>query len=506
MLKRLLGALAASLTKQKDSRSVSPLALAAKQVNKKVPSAIDPYRTLNTVESSETRTTLGDSYVVQAALQRAVEHDPTNMDARFQLGLQYYFLEEYDKALQVFIPATRISSNPGPFFRNIIGICRTLGRIEDMEGYCHDHLRHDPRNVHAWIEYAHAASLNQNPELAMQRLDQALKLDPDNARAHVGKAAIFLKQGLFREGWEHYEKGVCVRIADRSGVAIRPWSGYPLGDETLLIFGEQGLGDELLFASCLPDVLRLSNGCYFVCMPQLVELFSYSFPAAKILPFTLNAEKNWIVGAPQTSFQIPMGSLPTLFRADASMFPKVGGYLKAPERRARPWRRRLAECGRGMKIGISWRGGTRDTNIRLRSVDLSKWGAIFRSRDAIFVNLQYNYQDSELLECENVHGKKLHTFPDALKDFTETAALVSSLDLVISVPTSVVTLANGLNIPVWVMVPAYSGWMFPYSGDKSVWFPTARLFRQSKLLEWDVVVDEVGHALSAFSEPSVIDA
>jgi hypothetical protein len=204
-----------------------------------------------------------------------------------------------------------------------------------------------------------------------------------------------------------------------------------------------------------------------------------------------DADPDWLARVGGVDFQVATGSLPGFFRRAATHFPQHGGYLHADPARVEQWRGRLSKLDGGARIGISWRGGTPSTRGRLRSIALAQLLPFLKCKEAVFVSLQYGATGTEREALLQAAGVRLHHWQEAIDDYDETAALVSALDLVISVQTAVVHLAGALGKPVWVMVPAVAEWRYLQSGDTMPWYPSVRLFRQSRADDWKPVIDSV---------------
>jgi hypothetical protein len=152
-----------------------------------------------------------------------------------------------------------------------------------------------------------------------------------------------------------------------------------------------------------------------------------------------------------------------------------------------------------IRVGISWKGGTASTWGQLRSIALAELLPFLRREDAVFVSLQYGASSTEIEALLQVAGMRVHHWQEAIDDYDETAALVSALDLVISVQTAVVHLAGALGKPVWAMVPAVAEWRYLQSGDTMPWYPSVRLFRQSRADDWKPVIDSVTTELAQWA-------
>jgi hypothetical protein len=190
-----------------------------------------------------------------------------------------------------------------------------------------------------------------------------------------------------------------------------------------------------------------------------------------------------------------MGSVPQYLRQTYADFPRHSGYLKADPERVQRWRERLAALGGGLKVGISWQGGAVKTRRAVRSLALAQWLPILRAAGARFVNLQYTDCSGEIAEFKAASGIELVDWPEVREDYEDTAALVSALDLVISVCTAVIHLGGALGKPVWVMAPYSPEWRYGIAGEEMPWYPSVRVFRQPRYGEWEPVIERVADEL-----------
>lgn len=332
---------------------------------------------------------------------------------------------------------------------------------------------------------------------ALNCYDQSIELQADPKLKGVPRfhrALARLLTGDF-SAWPDYE----IRLQDeelpqRERVFPR-WDGDALKGRTILVRGEQGLGDEIMFASCLPDVISRAGHCVIECAPKLERIFRRSFPAATVYAATAVREALDEAATADIDCEVPVGSLPLYFRRQVADFPRHRGYLQADCARVEYWKQRLASLGAGIKVGISWRGGSLQTRSPLRSIPLEQWFPILRAGGAQFVSLQYDASGNELDRFRADCGIDVKHWPDAIADYDETAALVSALDLTISVCTAVIHLGGALGRPVWVMAPHSPEWRYGFTGETMPWYPSAHLFRQSQFGVWDPVIKRVAEAL-----------
>jgi tetratricopeptide (TPR) repeat protein len=376
-------------------------------------------------------------------------------------------------------------------------LCRELGDFERGAEHIRAALRLVPDDPDALCNYSMVLIQEGRSDEALAICDQQLAANPDLHEARLNRAIAMLKLGRFAEAWPDYEarKFTHSNYVPRS-LPLPEWRGQVLRDKRLLVYAEQGLGDQIMFASCLPDLLPQVGGCVIECAPRLVPIFRRSFPAARIEPQARDdASLASLVQAARFDYQVAIGSLPGYFRRNWSDFPRHSDYLHADAARVAYWKDRLGALGPGLKVGLSWFGGAASTRRDARSTQLQDWLPVLSQASCSFVSLQYGdvNGDSEMVSRE--HQVKIHNWSAAIDDYDETAALVTALDLVISVQTAVVHLAGALGKPAWVLVPAVPEWRYLQSGDSVPWYPSVRLFRQAEPYSWSGVFERIESAL-----------
>ena len=393
---------------------------------------------------------------------QAVERDRTSYEAILCLGLANQKLHQPERALACYGSASLMRPDDAELHDVRGATFQEMGRLDD-----------------AFAEY-----------------DRALALRPDFPLALFHRALARLLVQDFERGWPDYElRRLGANRASFQAVAPR-WDGTPPAGRTILIRREQGLGDEIMFASMLPELIGMAGHCIVECDPQLSTLFARSFPAATVFGANPDSSLAPRIGPRGIDFDIEMGSLPLFLRRRAADFPRHQGYLKAAPERIAHWRERLAQLGPGLKVGISWTGGVRKTRRGLRSIALPEWLPVLSVPGARFVSLQYTLEAArEAAALEARHGIRIEHWPEAIEDYDETAALVCALDLVVSVCTSVVHLGGALGRPVWVMAPYSPEWRYGFRGETMPWYPSVRMFRSPAFGQWQPVIESVTEAL-----------
>ncbi len=460
-----------------------------------------------------------------ACFNRVLQYRHDDADAHNDLGLSYLGLGRSDDAMDAFVLALHFRPQfPQAFYNMALAALqrgaineavpcleRALGLNPDFAaayntlGYVLSHQAGDfetgaahirkalelsPTDPDVLCNYSAVLAQEGRAEEALEICQQLLATHPEMHEARLNRALARLKLGRFDDGWPDYEARKSARgnYVPRA-LPLPEWRGQSLRDKKLLIYAEQGLGDQIMFASCVPDVLTAVKSCMIECAPPLVPLFRRSFPSAALESQAQgDAGLARLAQAAGIDYQVAIGSLPAQFRKRNSDFPRHAGYLHADAARIDYWRNRLDALGPGLKIGISWSGGAPSTRGASRSTRLAEWLPILQQAACHFVNLQYGNVGDELQAISRERQIVIHDWPEAIENYDETAALVTALDLVISVQTALVHLAGALGKPVWVILQAACEWRYGGQGETMPWYPGVRLLRQPRPGDWHSVV------------------
>ena len=417
-------------------------------------------------DNGAVRNALGAAHVECGDTARAVEHfrraialDPDNTDAHSNLGyLLFGQMESYAEGAALVDRAIALGA----------------------------------QSAKARLNWAMVLQLRGEVDRALEVYDELLDRDPDFAQARLNRGLILLARGDFERGWTEYEARKETPGFPQAAVAAPEWDGSDLSGKRIAIYPEQGLGDEIMFASCVPDVLYRARSATLVCHPKLERLYRRSFPAATVL-----AQRDGIKLPAEVDWSARIGSLPRFLRSDLARFPAHDGYLRADPERVRYWRERLAALPGKRKVGIAWRGGLPSTRRNLRSIPLAEWDAVLGVPDVDFVSLQHTDCADEIAAAEESMNARVHHWPEALADYDETAALVSALDLVVSVQTAMVHLCGALGVPAWALIPETPEWRYGESGESMPWYPSVRLVRKAAGEAWPAVIARVAQRLAA---------
>lgn len=374
---------------------------------------------------------------------------------------------------------------------------------------CFDRLtadrRHYPSLFHRMAVCCSALGLD---ERARELFEAALNQEPDDL-THWEYAHFLLSREKFAEGWSHYAH----RFACGKKISVfcaqypyPQWDGKAHGNSVLLVHGEQGYGDEIMFASFLPGAMELTalRGMEIVlaCRPALVRLFEASFPGLTVIQHQVDmpADISGLAAGADKIFQCPIGNLPLHVGPLPEQPPQA--YLTAPDELVSAFNARLAQLpGKPrLKVGLMWGAnpGVKSQHGQQRNLPVRLLDRLAGLRGVRFISLQNAERGDEIADAPELDcidpSRSLHNFAD-------TAGLIANVDLVISVCTSVAHLAAAMGKETWVLLQQRAEWRWGREREDAVWYPHVRLFRQAEPGDWHGVMREVRTALETRLTP-----
>jgi len=413
----------------------------------------------------------------EAALRRALAAVRDFPEALNSLGTALAARRASAEAEECYRSALALDPNYAEVHNNLGTLLEAEGRFAEAEQALGEALRLRP-------DYAEAASNLGNVLVALGRLDEAerayllaLRLRPGEAESEYNLGVALLSAGRLREGWAGYERRWDRRGAARRDFAAPLWDGEELGERTLLVHAEQGLGDTIQFCRFLP--LLRARHIIFEAPKPLARLFAGQRLATRVVAS----------GDPLPPFDVhcPLMSLPHRLVTTLETIPAAIPYLAADPGLVASWAARLALLP-GVKVGLVWAGNPDFAADARRSIDPALLSPLLDLPGANFVSLQVRARSP---------APTLADWTGEIEDFADTAALVAALDLVIGVDTASVHLAGALGKPVWLLNRFDSCWRWLRDRPDSPWYPTLRQFRQASPGDWAGVIGAVRSALAA---------
>jgi tetratricopeptide (TPR) repeat protein len=420
--------------------------------------------------------------------QQVLARMPNDLEARLNGGLARAMLGFPQQALADFDAALQLApGHPGVHYNRGVALLR-LGRYAEAIDACDRALAVAPEHPSAWLNRGRALAQLNRPDDAIVSYGKALAIRKDYADAHFNSALALLTRGEYHGGFQEYEwrwRRTGMPAQKSRGKLL--WLGeYPLARKSILLHAEQGLGDTIQFARYVPRLAASGATVVLEVQPELKSLMKTLEGAATVI-----ARDEPL---PPFDVHCPLGSLPLALKTEPSAVPAQIPYLAADDMRRAKWSARIETLPRP-RIAIAWSGNPSHDNDRNRSIAFARLAPLFAA-PASFVSIQRDVRGEDAAPFAS--EKRVTHIGDELEDFSDTAAVLALCDLVIVVDTAPVHLAGAMGRPVWVLVPFAPDWRWGRDGETTPWYPTARLFRQTSLDDWDGVIARVGDELRRF--------
>lgn len=419
--------------------------------------------------------------------------DPANADCLHLLGMVAFQTGRHQEAAELIRKAISIHKRAVSYHSNLGNVLQAQGKLDEAEVCYRKALEIKPGQAEVHLNLGHILRAQGHVDSALACYRQSLALKPGLAEAQAAESMALLLKGDFAAGWQQFESRWDTQDYDT------PLRTYPQplwhGDDLpgrLLIWGEQGVGDEIMFAGLVPDVVRAGHRCVLDCDPRLKPLFARSFPNVQVISGYDPARDLEL----DIAAHLSSGSLPGLFRTSNESFAEATSpYLFAdPAKRQRF--RSSYDDGR-LLVGLAWHTTNRKSGS-VRSIDLSLFAPLFSLPSIRWISLQYGDHDRIQDEADAARVPLLiEREIDQFKDMDSFAAQIAAMDLVVTIDNSTAHLAAALGVPTWILLPFAPDWRWLLAGDVSPWYPPMRLFRQHRIGDWHSVLLRVEYALAA---------
>jgi len=369
-------------------------------------------------------------------------------------------------------------------------VAMAQGRLSDVERHGRGVIVLAPDSVQGYALVANARVHQGRPQGGIAPYSRALQIEPDNSGLRVNRGVARLLLGEMAGGWDdlaaHWQSMTPPEVGDR----LPRWSGAAIPAGRLLVVGQPGVGDEILFARLIPDLAEAGIACRLVCDPRLVSLLRRSLSGTEVVA---RADSPSAMAAPALAMdsvaQVQASDLPRYLRRRPEDFDRQRPYLAADPHKLAALRARHSDAR--LRVGLSWRSvasETRSLGLEQLATALAPGLAAAGGR---LISLQYGVDDQERRFAGLFHEASI----DPSSDLDGFAALVAAMDLVITIDNTTAHIAGGLGVPGWVLLPFMPAWFWGVAGATTPWYPTLRLFRQATPGDWTGVLAEVSKAL-----------
>jgi tetratricopeptide (TPR) repeat protein len=472
-----------------------------------------------------------------ASYRKAIAILPNLATAHSNLGSALRVLGQLKDGKASLQMAIRLEPDMASAHVNLGNIMKDMGRNEDAEASYRSGLNLDPNNSDALTNigslleeqnhdaesidyYRKAIAIDPDSEIAHKNMANvlyktgslseaenvyrhALELNPKYKDTEFGLSLTLLSLGQLKEGWLRYESrfNLLNVVSDTFSIsnsfnraitdfAQPEWNGSALVEKSIILWGDQGLGDEVRFASIIPDLQRTGAKITIECDKRLTDIFARSFPEATILAYEHGGAAN---NPKEFDYQCPLTGLARFFRNDYESFANDGnGHLKADPALTTFWKKRLKDIGPQPKIGISWNSPVKVTGRVNHYASIEELSPILNTSGIDFVNLQSHESNEDLAKARKQFGVEIHTWNDLdyKNDLNGIAALTSNLDLVISFPTFSAELAGSLGVPTLCFVSHKNSFEELGSND-NIWYHNTHHISKNRNDPWQPVFEKI---------------
>ena len=442
----------------------------------------------------------GELELAIQAYHKAIEIQPNYVEVYNNLGIALKGQGELELAIQAYHKAIEIQPTHIEAHNNIGNTYQEQGKLEESVQAYHKAIEIQPCSAEAYNNLGNAYQEQGELELAIQAYHKAIEIQDDFAEAHNNLGQILLLLGYFRQGWEEYEwRWQCRNFSIGQRNFPQPlWNGSNLQGKSILVWAEQGIGDEIMFANLLDSLKKISSHIIVECEIRLVAFFQRSFPETQFVPRE-NPPNSRLLNS-NIDYQVPIGSLGQWLRPDEDSFKQNRqSYLTTCTDKSEQIKKRYQSLAAdSILIGISWKStGAKQKQTLSKSTTLKDWTSILSQQGCCFINLQYGDIEPELEQFQEETGLKIYCDQeiDALQNLDDFATQVSALDLVVSTSNTTAHIAGALGKRVWTLLPYMPNWRWMLNRNDTLWYPHMRLFRQNTIGDWRDVFQRVTLAL-----------
>jgi Tfp pilus assembly protein PilF len=436
---------------------------------------------------AEAHNNLGNALVKTGRLEEAAAEfrrtlvlRPDYANAHSNLGVVLHRQNKFNEAIAAYRAALQLQPNHAEAQSNLGAALREIGDMDDAIEAFRAAIAIDQTCVDAHANLGAALHDLGHFDEATASLERAIQLNLEADSPHYNLALSLLQAGDYERGFAEYEHRANA-VSSRGRFATPQWDGRDLGGKTILLHAEGGFGDTIQFARFVPMVKARGGRPILQVQSELVRLFSTLDGAAAVV--------SKISTPPPFDVQCPLLSLAHVFHTTIQSIP-TKPYLSADRAAAAFWSAQLGQEKR-RKIGLAWAGSLKHRNDRNRSIPVAMFAPLGKIANARFVSLQQDQPGT------SPPGMDLLDRSGELRDFADVAGLIANLDLVVSVDTAVAHLAGAMGKKVYLLLPRVADWRWLRDRADSPWYPSMRLFRQSRAGDWETVIAEVADALKS---------
>ncbi len=417
------------------------------------------------------------------AYRKAIELNNDYAQAHSNLGNCLQQQNKYAESIEYYTKAIELNPDYAEAHNNLASALYKLGDSKTAIKHCRKSIELKADYPEAYNTLAAALNMDQSYDEAIECYNKTIQLAPDYAQAYYSRGMLYLSCGQFAKGWNDYQWRLKTAGTNIKLQHDKPWwRGENFHGKTLLVQSEQGFGDSIQFVRYLPMAKDRGGTVILAEKPELIDLFGDLEGIDDLVD-----AKELEDGAVKYDLYVPLLNLPGIFDTAADNIPAPIPYLSAKEPKVAHWRNKIQTDA--FKIGIAWAGNPIHTNDHNRSCALQNFTPLADIKNVKLFSLQKGTGTEQI---KNWHGAtELIDLGQAFADFSDTAAAIENMDLIISVDTSVIHLAGAMGKPAWTLLPFTPDWRWMMQRQDSPWYPTIKLLRQKQHGNWQELFHRV---------------
>ena len=412
--------------------------------------------------------------------QKTIELNPSSADAYNNLGSALQEKGQLDKAITCYQKTIELNPSLADAYNNLGTALQEKGQLDEAITSYQRVLQLDPNYIVAYNNLGLALQEKGQLDEAITSYQRALQLNPNDAYTHLNMSLTFLLAGNYKEGWKEFEWRQKLDEHFKHNFLQPLWDGSDITGRTILLYTEQGLGDAIQFIRYAPLVAEYGARVFIECRKELKALFKNVGGVYKVIA---HGEQ-----LPEFDVHYPLMSLPVIFSTTLESIPSNVPYIRADPILVQKWREKIHQENSHLRIGLVWASGPGGLSKR-KSLNLNILSPLAQLNNISFYSLQKG-EVAKQTKCPPI-GMRLFDYMEEIDDFSDTAALIENLDLVISVDTAVAHLAGALGKPIWTLISFEPVWQWMLQREDNQWYPTMRLFRQPSPGDWKSVIGRV---------------
>ena len=399
------------------------------------------------------------------------------------LGILFLKLKNYSKAEEYFQKAISLKPSFSESYSNLGIVYFEQRKYEKAVEFQKKSVELNTQNAYSFYNLAYSYQELGDIISAINNYEKAVQIRPDYADARFNLSLLQLMTENYLEGWKNYNKwiGKTKNIIKRE-FSFPEWNGQELNGKTLLVYADQAYGDAIQFARYLPLLKEYKGNIIFECPDNLVNVFKEISGINKVVSKQLKNHKY------NYHYRVQLMKLPELLNTKENLIPKINYDISVSEEIFSNWQNKIVNNNK-YKVGFVWTGNEYPEINKKRHMPIDDFAPLFEIQKIDYYSLQLGDEKKELSRYTN--KENVFDFTSSIKSFEDTAAIISQMDLIVTIDTSVAHLAGTMERKVWTMLAFVPDWRWGMKGDDCSWYPNMRLFRQKERGNWKAVIDNV---------------